>query len=283
MKAPDFRYERPASVEAALALLADDAIEAAPLAGGQSLMPMMNFRVAAPEMLVDLNALDGLAGVTVADGWLEIGAMTRWRTLETSDEVARAAPLVAKALPHIAHPAIRNRGTIGGSVALADPAAEIPAVIVAMGGEVVLRGQGGARTLGAADFFRGVYETAREPGELVTAMTACRWRAPGTRTGFCELARRHGDYAMAGCCVVAGPDGVTGGVLRHRRPAGARRGGRAGAGGAATSRRRWRLWPSSRWRATCTRARRPSGTWRAWSCAAPGRRPRHERDADRFP
>ena len=200
MKAPDFRYERPDTLDAALALLADG--DAAPLAGGQSLMPMMNFRLAAPEMLVDLNALDGLAGVSVADGWLEIGAMTRWRALEQSAEVARHAPLIGRALPHIAHPAIRNRGTIGGSVALADPAAEIPAVLLALGAEVELAQVGGRRHVAVDDFFLGHYETARRPGELVVAV-----RVPVAgqgRFGFCELARRHGDYAMAGACVAAG-------------------------------------------------------------------------------
>ena len=201
MKAPDFDYHRPDTLEAALALLADGTAE--PLAGGQSLMPMMNFRLTAPERLVDLNRIAGLDGIEVAEGWLTIGAMTRYGTLERSDTVAGAAPLLAAALGHIAHPAIRNRGTVGGSVALADPAAELPAVLLALGGEVVLRGPSGTRSVAADDFFLGIYETARAPGELVTAI---RLPAAERRTGFYEIVQRHGDYAMAGCAVAATGD-----------------------------------------------------------------------------
>lgn len=205
MKAPDFRYERPGSLGDALALLTDDSVEATPIAGGQSLMPMMNFRMAAPEVLVDLGALTELQGISVSDGWLAIGAMTRYRDLAASEEVARHAPLMARALPHVAHPAIRNRGTLGGSVALADPAAEMPAVLLALGGEIVLHGPSGQRIVAADDFFTGLYQTAREENELVTAIRVpCA--AEGARVGFHELARRHGDYAMAGCCVAASGD-----------------------------------------------------------------------------
>ena len=205
MKAPDFRYERPGSLGDALALLADDSVEATPIAGGQSLMPMMNFRMAAPEVLVDLGALTELQGISASGGWLEIGAMTRYRDLAASEEVARHAPLMARALPHVAHPAIRNRGTLGGSVALADPAAEMPAVLLALGGEIVLHGPAGQRTVAADDFFTGLYQTTREENELVTAIRVpCA--AEGARAGFHELARRHGDYAMAGCCVAASGD-----------------------------------------------------------------------------
>lgn len=202
MKAPDFAYERPDTLAAALALLGDDAADAAPLAGGQSLMPMMNFRVARPDVLVDLGAIAELRGIRDTGDALEIGAMTRYAEIAASDAVARHVPLFAMALPHIAHPAIRNRGTIGGSVALADPAAEMPALLLALGGEITVAGPGGARRVKADDFFLGLYDTALEPGELVTAVTIPKPRA-GARFGFHELARRHGDYAIAGVAVAA--------------------------------------------------------------------------------
>ena len=201
MKAPDFRYERPTDVEAALALLADG--DAAVLAGGQSLMPMMNFRLARPQVLVDLNRIDGLAGIAEDGEALRIGAMTRYADLAGSDLIATYAPLIARALPHIAHPAIRNRGTIGGSVALADPAAEMPALLMAMGAQIALRSTSGMREVAADDFFLGLYETARAEDELVTEIIVPK-PAPGTRHGFYELARRHGDYAMAGVALAVG-------------------------------------------------------------------------------
>lgn len=203
MKAPDFEYHRPRTVDEALALMADD--EASALAGGQSLMPMMNFRIAAPEKLIDLNGLDDLAGVEVADGWLRIGAMTRYQTLENSEEIATHAPLVARALPHIAHPAIRNRGTIGGSCALADPAAEMPAILMALGAEIEVQSESGTRRIAAGEFFLGLYETARAENELVIAVQIPA-AAQGQRIGFHEIVRRHGDYAMAGCAIAASGD-----------------------------------------------------------------------------
>ena len=202
MKAPEFEYERPDTLADALALLAGGDVAA--LAGGQSLMAMMNFRIAAPEMLVDLNAIDALAGITRADGWLRIGAMTRYHALENAGEIATDAPLIARALPHIAHAAIRNRGTIGGSCALADPAAEMPAVLLALGGEIELQSQSGTRRVAAGEFFLGLYETARREDELVVAVHV-PVQSEGARIGFHEITRRHGDYAMAGCAVVAAP------------------------------------------------------------------------------
>ncbi len=202
MKAPDFEYKRPETLEAALALLADADGMAEPLAGGQSLMPMMNFRLAAPETLVDLNGIPGLAGVSIADGWVTIGATTRYRDLEDDQEVSEAVPLIARVLPHIAHAAIRNRGTIGGSIALADPAAELPAVLLALGGEVVVQSASDSRTIKADDYFLGIYETAREPDELIVAVRFPK-AASSDRFGFHEIVRRHGDYAMAGCIVAA--------------------------------------------------------------------------------
>ena len=202
VKAPDFEYRRPDTLEAALALLAEADGMAEVLAGGQSLMPMMNFRLAGPETLVDLNGIPDLDEITIDGDWITIGAMTRYHMLEASAELATAAPLVAKALPHIAHAAIRNRGTLGGSIALADPAAEMPALLLCLGGEVVLQSATDTRTIAADDFFLGVYETARQPEELVTAIRIPVARQ-GQRFGFHEIVRRHGDYAMAGCMIAA--------------------------------------------------------------------------------
>ncbi len=202
MKAAEFAYERPKTVTEALALLADPEREATPLAGGQSLMPMMNFRMAQPELLVDLGGLDELCGIVETDGGLRIGAMTRYADLAASPLIATHAPLIALALPHIAHAAIRNRGTIGGSCALADPAAEMPALMLALDAQITLLGAEGGRVIPAQEFFLGMYETALEPGELVVAIKIPS-PAPDRRFGFYELARRHGDYAMAGVAVAA--------------------------------------------------------------------------------
>jgi len=235
MKASEFEYEKPGTLEAALARLATLGDGAELLAGGQSLMPMMNFRIAAPRVLLDLNGIADLAGISVAEGWLTIGAMTRYRDLEASDAVATAAPLIARALPHIAHPAIRNRGTIGGSVALADPAAEMPALLLALGGQIVLRSATGQRIVAADDFFLGVYDTARLEAELVTEIRV-PLATPGTQFGFHEVVRRHGDYAMAGCAIAARTDlsevrlAVFGVANRALRVAGAEAALAAGAG-----------------------------------------------------
>ena len=208
MKAPDFRYERPATLSEALAILGDDTQDATPLAGGQSLVPMMNFRIAQPETLVDLGALDELRGITDANGGLRIGAMTRYSDLVSNEDVARHLPLFVRAIPHIAHAAVRNRGTIGGSVALADPAAEMPAVLLALDATIAVTGQTGTRRIAADDFFLGLYETALEPDELITEIVVPA-RTPEDRFGFYELARRHGDYAMAGVAIsVRGRDTV---------------------------------------------------------------------------
>lgn len=202
MKASAFSYRRPTDLGEAIALLSDTDSDVAALAGGQSLMAMMNFRVAAPDMLVDLADLAELRGISTSDAGLRIGAMTSYTQLSQSDEVAVAAPMIPLALPHIAHPAIRNRGTIGGSVALADPAAEMPAVLLVMDAEIELVGPRGSRRVAASDFFLGMYETAREADELVTAIHVPR-QARERRYGFYELARRHGDYAMAGVALSA--------------------------------------------------------------------------------
>lgn len=202
MKPAEFTYERPGDLGEALALLGNPDIDASPLAGGQSLMPMMNFRMAQPKTLVDLNGLEELRGIRLDGGVLRIGAMTRYAELAASDEVRRHAPLIGLALPHIAHAAIRNRGTIGGSVSLADPAAEMPALMLALAARITVQSAAGERTIAADDFFLGLYETALEPGELVTEI-ALPQASVSQRCGFYELARRHGDYAMAGVAVTA--------------------------------------------------------------------------------
>ena len=196
MKPPAFEYHRPASVEEALDLLARRP-DAKPLAGGQSLVPTMNFRLAQPAALVDLNGLDALAGIEPSDGGLVIGAMTRQRAVERSALVAARAPLLAESMPFVAHPQIRNRGTVGGSLAHADPAAELPAVMVALGARIVLRRAAGERALDAERFFTGLFATALEPGELVAAVELPAL-PPRTGCAFLEVARRHGDYALVG-------------------------------------------------------------------------------------
>lgn len=197
MKPAPFEYFRARSVAEAIDLLARHGPDAKPLAGGQSLIPAMNFRLAAPAVLVDLNSIEGLSGVTPHEGGLRIGAMTRHRTLEHSEVVAREAPLVAAAMPFVAHAAIRTRGTLGGSLAHADPAAELPAVLLALDAAFTLRGQDRARSVPAADFFTGLFTTTLEPGELLTEVVLPP-RPPRSACAFQELARRHGDYALTG-------------------------------------------------------------------------------------
>jgi len=197
MKAPRFAYARPASVAEALALLAEHKGDARVLAGGQSLVPMMNFRLAAPKVLVDINRIAALTGIKVTRNHVRIGALTRQIELERSADIARHLPLIAAAMPHIAHPAIRNRGTFGGSCALADPAAELPACAIALGAIFVVAGKRGERRIGAEDFFKGLYATALKAGELLVA-AEFPLPKPGYASAFGELARRHGDYAMVG-------------------------------------------------------------------------------------
>lgn len=209
MKAADFAYRRPADLAGALAVLSEEGAEVAPLAGGQSLMPMMNFRVAQPEMVLDLADVAELRGIREDGDDLWIGAMTRYAELAADPLVAKTAPLIGMALPHIAHAAVRNRGTIGGSVALADPAAEMPALLLAMGARIELRSARAARSVAADEFFLGLYETARAPDELVVAIRIPK-AAASRRAGFHELARRHGDYAMAGVAITAGGETGTG-------------------------------------------------------------------------
>ncbi len=202
MKAPDFDYACPKTLEDALLLLATGDREAMPLAGGQSLIAMMNFRLASPELLVDLNGIAGLSGLVDEGDCISIGAMTSYADLEASDLAAAHLPLIKQAIPFIAHAAIRHRGTIGGSIALADPAAEMPALLLALDAAITVSSLGGKRILKVDDFFQGLYETALQPGELITSVSITK--AAGARPfAFRELARRHGDYAMAGLAVTA--------------------------------------------------------------------------------
>ncbi|HEU5261926.1 MAG TPA: xanthine dehydrogenase family protein subunit M [Gemmatimonadales bacterium] len=201
MKPAAFEYHRPDTLDEALALLAARAGEAKPLAGGQSLIPAMNFRLARPGVLVDLNRLAELAYVRPAEGGLRIGAMTRQRVVERSSAVQGAAPLLAEALPFVAHPQIRNRGTVGGSLAHADPAAELPAVMVALAARFEARSRSGSRTIPAAEFFTGLFGTALAPDELLVEIALPPLPARSA-TAFLEVARRHGDYALVGVAAV---------------------------------------------------------------------------------
>jgi aerobic carbon-monoxide dehydrogenase medium subunit len=204
VKPAPFAYARARSVAHAIELLAND--EARLLAGGQSLIATLNMRLSAPRVLVDLNGIAGLDQITRRDGMIEIGALVRHAQAERSAELARHAPLIARAMPHIGHPAIRNRGTIGGSVAFADPAAELPACLLALDGEVEIAGPQQVRTVKAGDFFKGLFETALTPRDVLTAIRLPAATAD-SRTGFAEFARRHGDYAMAGLAAAARADG----------------------------------------------------------------------------
>src|SRR5262247_622598 len=170
MKAPRFAYARPASVAEALALLDRHKDDARVLAGGQSLVPMLNFRVAAPKVLVDINRIATLSGIKVTKSQVRIGALTRHVELERSPDIAKHLPLVAAAVPHIAHPAIRNRGTLGGSLALADPAAELTACAVALDATLVVAGKKGERRVKATDFFKALFETDLRQGEILVGV-----------------------------------------------------------------------------------------------------------------
>jgi carbon-monoxide dehydrogenase medium subunit len=205
VKPAPFEYFSPRTLDDALSLLAQYGGDAKPLAGGQSLIPAMNFRLATPAVLVDLNAIDGLSGMTEQDGVLRIGGMTRQRVLERSGVVARHAPLVAAAMPFVAHAAIRTRGTLGGSLAHADPAAELPAVMLAVDAQFTLQRREGSRVVSAADFFIGLFTTALEPGELLVGVDI-PGMPPKSGVAFQEISRRHGDFALAGAAAVVALD-----------------------------------------------------------------------------
>jgi aerobic carbon-monoxide dehydrogenase medium subunit len=211
LKPAPFAYAKARTLAHAVDLLAQE--DARLLAGGQSLIATLNMRLSQPALLVDINGVDGLGGIALKDGQLEIGALTRHAQTERSAEVARHAPLIALAMPHIGHPAIRNRGTIGGSIAFADPAAELPACFLALGGEADVNGPQGSRTVKADQFFKGLFETALTPRDVLTAIRVPAANAD-TRVGFAEFARRHGDYAMVGLAACAHADGARLGDVR---------------------------------------------------------------------
>jgi carbon-monoxide dehydrogenase medium subunit len=207
MKPAPFRYVAACTIEEALHLKAEFGDEARFLAGGQSLVPTMNFRLTQPAMLIDVNPLTELAGLkTSAGDRIRIGALTRYRNLERDPATARTLPLIHEALPHIAHPQIRNRGTIGGNLAHADPASEMPAIVVALGGRLRAQSQKGERWIEAADFFLGALSTALESDEMLMEVELPT--APA-RSGACfmEVSRRRGDFALIGVAATVRLDG----------------------------------------------------------------------------
>jgi len=197
MKASAFAYARPTSVASAVELLVAHGDKAKVLSGGQSLMPAMNLRLISPEFIVDIGELAELRGIVVKGDVLAIGALTRHVDVLKSPEVAAHVPLLRDATFHVAHPAIRNRGTLGGSLAHADPASELPACMLALGATVIVCGPGGERRIPAQKFFTGIYETALSPQELLVAVELPVARKNSAHF-FLEFARRHGDYAIVG-------------------------------------------------------------------------------------
>jgi carbon-monoxide dehydrogenase medium subunit len=196
LKAPPFAYAKPRSLAEAFELVERPGAKI--LAGGQSLIASLNLRLSAPELLVDITGLPGLAEIEAKNGALRIGALCTHAMLERSPQVREHLPLLAEAMPHIAHPAIRNRGTLGGSLALADPAAELPACAVALDAVLVVASKKGERRVGAAQFFKGLFETDLEPGEILVGADFPK----AEKSAFLELTRRHGDYAIVGLAAV---------------------------------------------------------------------------------
>ena len=209
MKPAAFEYLAPTSLDDALAALSERGDEAKVLAGGQSLVPMLNLRLARPSVLIDINRLPDLAGIRADDGGVTIGALTRQRALERSDLIAARFPVLAAATAHVGHPAIRNRGTVGGSLAHGDPVSELPCVMVALDARLVARSRSRERTIAADGFFQTVFTTALEPTEILVGVSV---PALPSRTGwgFEELARRHGDFAIVGVAALLslGTDGA---------------------------------------------------------------------------
>jgi CO/xanthine dehydrogenase FAD-binding subunit len=197
MKPPRFEYLAPTSLDEALAVLAEHGDGAKVLAGGQSLVPLLNFRLVRPAYLVDLNEVPGLAYIRGDNGHVAIGALTRQRAVETAALIRERVPLMADAMPQIGHVQIRNRGTIGGSLAHADPAAELPAVVAALEGELVVRSARGERVLRPEQFFVSYLTSAVEPTELLVEIRL-PVAPPRTGTAFLEVSRRHGDFALVG-------------------------------------------------------------------------------------
>jgi carbon-monoxide dehydrogenase medium subunit len=200
LKAASFAYSKPRTLAEALDLVARPGAKV--LAGGQSLIPSLNMRLSSPELLVDITGLAELKGIKVEKDVVRIGALTTHAEVERSEAVRKHLPLLAEAVPHIAHPAIRNRGTIGGSLALADPAAEYPACVLALDATIIATGKKGERRIRAADFFKGLFETDLKADELLAAVEFKPQKA-GERSAFLELARRQGDYAIVGLAAFA--------------------------------------------------------------------------------
>jgi aerobic carbon-monoxide dehydrogenase medium subunit len=206
MKLPPFEYACPTTLSDAVALLASHDGEAKALAGGQSLVPMLAFRVASPSLLVDLRKLAELKQIKIADDGVTLGAMVRWRDILDDARLRNAHPLLVAAVEHVAHYQIRNRGTVGGSVAHADPAAEMPGIVVTCEAKIAVVGKSGARVIDAANFFQGPLMTALKPDEIITEILLPAWPAK-RRFGFQEFARRRGDFALAAAMLFYDEDG----------------------------------------------------------------------------
>ena len=200
MKLPPFDYACPTTLPEAIELLASHDGDAKAIAGGQSLVPMLAFRLAQPTLLVDLRKLADLRGIRISDQGVTLGAMVRWRDIEDDDRLRTAHPLLKAAIAHVAHYQIRNRGTVGGSIAHADPAAEMPGIAITCDAEIAVVGKSGAHVIQAADFFQGALTTALTPDEIIVEIRLPAWPA-GRRWGFQEFARRRGDFAMAAAAV----------------------------------------------------------------------------------
>ena len=200
MKLPPFDYACPTTLPEAVQLLASADGDAKALAGGQSLMPMLAFRLAHPTLLVDLRKLADLRGIRISEKGVELGAMVRWRDIEDDSRLAAAHPLLKAAIAHVAHYQIRNRGTVGGSIAHADPAAEMPGIAMTCDAEIAVVGKSGARVFQVADFFQGALTTMLEPDQIIVEVRLPPW-PKGRRWGFQEFARRRGDFAMAAAAV----------------------------------------------------------------------------------
>src|SRR4051812_27922019 len=199
MKLPPFDYACPTTLPEAIQLLASSD-DAKAIAGGQSLVPMLAFRLSQPTLLVDLRKLADLRGISISDAGVRLGAMVRWRDIEDDERLETAHPLLKAAIAHVAHYQIRNRGTVGGSIAHADPAAEMPGIAVTCDAEIAVAGKSGARVIQAADFFEGALTTALTSDEIIVEIRLPAWPA-GRRWGFQEFARRRGDFAMAAAAV----------------------------------------------------------------------------------
>jgi aerobic carbon-monoxide dehydrogenase medium subunit len=199
MKLPPFDYACPTTLPEAIELLASND-DAKAIAGGQSLVPMLAFRLAQPSLLVDLRKLADLRGIRISDAGVTLGAMVRWRDIEDDERLETAHPLLKAAISHVAHYQIRNRGTVGGSIAHADPAAEMPGIAMTCDAEIAVVGKSGAHVIQAADFFQGALTTALTTDEIIVEIRLPAWPA-GRRWGFQEFARRRGDFAMAAAAV----------------------------------------------------------------------------------